>query len=201
VLSVPCVAVVCGHTKCTSHGGAVSRTSWFMRAHHEGVCAILVRARMRTLYAARMLVMPGRCGSSACAAGYKHSQSFARWQFVLQIDEQLFESFAPRKLKRALAKSAKLVVASLPTFHGLDLAPVLKLIAVLTMVGCLVGTVVMPQNALLDDAKSTLCGTRRAPRFLLFRARAASHRFRRAQAGRSTGHGARPSLASRFGST
>ncbi len=46
----------------------------------------------------------------------------------MNIDEQLFASFAPRNLKRALAKSAELVAASLPTFHGLDLAPVLKLI-------------------------------------------------------------------------
>ncbi len=184
MLSMPCVAVVCGHTKCTSRGGAVSHTAWFVRAHHEGVRVIVVRARMRTLYAARMLVMPGRCGSSACAAGYEPSQLFARWQFVLQIDEQLFESFAPTRLKRALAKSAELVAVSQRTFHGLDLAPVLKLIAALTMVGCLLGTIIVPQNSLLDDAKSTLCGTSRARRFLLFGSRAAPHRFLRAQAGR-----------------
>ena len=103
---------------------------------------------------------------------------------MLQIDEQLFESYAPRRLKRALAKSAELVVASLPTFHGLDLAPVLKLIAALTMVGCLLGTIIVPQNSLLNDVRSTLCGTRRARRFLLFGSRAAPHRFLRAQAGR-----------------
>jgi hypothetical protein len=89
----------------------------------------------------------------------------------MNIDEQLFASFAPRNLKRALAKSAELVVASVPTFHGLDLAPVLKLIGALTMVGCLVGMVIVPQNALLDDAKVTLCGTRRA-RLLLCSGRA-----------------------------
>jgi hypothetical protein len=87
--------------------------------------------------------MPLRCRSSACAAGYE------------------------RSLKRALAKSAELVVASLPTFHGLDLAPVLKLIAALTMVGCLLGTIIVPQNSLLNDVRSTLCGTRRVRRFLL----------------------------------
>jgi hypothetical protein len=85
----------------------------------------------------------------------------ARLQFVLEIDEQLFASFAPRNLKRALAASAELVRASLPTFHGLDLVPVLKLIAAVTMVGCLLGTFVMPQNSLLNEAKVTLCGTRR----------------------------------------
>ena len=77
----------------------------------------------------------------------------------MNIDEQLFASFAPRNLKRALAKSAELVRASVPSFHGLDLAPALKLIAALTMVGCLVGMVIVPQNTLLDDAKVTLCGT------------------------------------------
>ncbi len=103
---------------------------------------------------------------------------------MLQIDEQLFESCAPRRLKHALAKSAELVVASLPTFHGLDLAPVLKITAALTMVGCLLGTVIAPQNSLLNDVRSTLCGTRLAHRFLLFGSRAAPHRFLRAQAGR-----------------
>ena len=82
---------------------------------------------------------------------------------MLQIDEQLFASFAPRRLKRALSKSAELVVTSLPTFYGLDFSPVLKVIAAVTMVGCLIGTVLFPQNSLLDDAKSTLCGTRRGP--------------------------------------
>ncbi len=144
------------------------------------------------------LGIPGRCGSSA---GYDCARSLARLQFVMNIDEQLFASFAPRNLKRALAKSAELVAASLSTFHGLDLAPVLKLIGALTMVGCLVGMVIVPQNALLDDAKVTLCGTRRRAPIALFGALAAVHRLRRAQAGRSTGHGARPSLASRFGST
>ena len=186
---MPCVAAVaCMQTKSTSHGG----TLWMQCAAQHGSCArttrgmrvIVVRARERALYALQMLVMPGRCGSSTCAAGYEHSRVFARWQFVLEIDEQLFASFAPKRLKRALAKSAQLVEASLPTFHGLDLAPVLKLIAALFMVGCLVGTIVMPQYLLLDDAKSTLCGTRRARRFLLFGARSAPHRFLRAQAGR-----------------
>jgi hypothetical protein len=120
-------------------------------------------------------------------------------QFVLEIDEQLFASFAPRSLKLALAKSAELVVASLPTFHGLDLAPMLKLIATLTMVGCLLDTIIMPQNSLLGDAESTLCGTRHA--HLQLRSGRAPHRFRRAQAGRSAGRGVRPSLASRCGST
>ena len=38
---------------------------------------------------------------------------------------------------------------------------VCKLIGALTMVGCLVGMVIVPQSSLLDDAKVTLCGRRR----------------------------------------
>ena len=88
---------------------------------------------------------------------------FRTWQFVLQVDEELFAAFAPRRLKGALAKSAKLMGASLPTFHGLDLAPVLKLIAVLTMIGCVLSMIVVPQNVMLDAVKSVLCGTCRGP--------------------------------------
>ena len=144
------------------------------------------------------LGIPGRCGSSAA---YDCVRSPARWQFVMNIDEQLFESFAPRNLKRALAKSAELVVASLPTFHGLDLAPVLKLIGALTMVGCLVGMVIVPQNSLLDDAKVTLCGTFRAHPLLCSGRLPLCISFRRLQAGRSTGCGRQTSSACRTGST
>jgi hypothetical protein len=108
-----------------------------------------------------MLVIPG----AAVIAMHSGTQTLAvvrAWQFVMEIDTVLFASFAPRNLKRALAKSAELVVASLPTFRGMDLAPVLKLIAALTMVGCLVGIIIVPQNSLIDDAEATLCGTRRA---------------------------------------
>ena len=119
----------------------------------------------------------------------------------MNIDEQLFASFAPRNLKRALAKSAELVVASVPTFHGLDLAPVLKLIGALTMVGCLVGMVIVPQNSLLDDAKVTLCGTRRVHLLLCSGRAPLCIGFRRAQAGLSTGRGWQTSSAGRHGST
>ena len=128
-------------------------------------------------------------------------RSLARLQFVMNIDEQLFASFAPRNLKRALAKPAELVAASVQTFHGLDLAPVLKLIAALTMVGCLVGMVIVPQNALLDDAKVTLCGTRRVHLLLCSGRAPLCIGFRRAQVGRSTGRGRQTSSAGRIGST
>ncbi len=122
-------------------------------------------------------------------------------QFVLEMDEQLFASFAPRNLKRALAKSAELVRAPVPTIRGLDLAPVFKLVAALIMVGCLVGTIVVPQNSLLTDAEVTLCGTRRAHLRLRSGRPAAVQRIRRAQAGRSAGRGRQTSSAFRRGST
>ncbi len=142
---------------------AVRRTAWFVRAHNtRGVRYRSAGENARTPCgtnaryprAVRVIIsMRARTLIVAVARA---------WQFVLGIDEQLFTSFAPRNLKRALAKSAELVVASLPTFHGLDLAPVLELIAALTMVGCLIGAIIVPQNSLLDDAKLTLCGTHRA---------------------------------------
>ena len=73
----------------------------------------------------------------------------------------LFKAFAPNRLKAALAKSAKLAVPSLPTFHGLDFAPVFRLTSALTLVGLVIGLVLGPQNQLLDDAGAVMCGTRR----------------------------------------
>ena len=149
-----------------------------------------------------------RCERSLSRGGAGHHEHVQwganpcdRWQLVLDTDEQLFASFAPRNLKRALAKSAELVRASVSSFHGLDVAPVLKLAAALTMVGCLLGTIVVPQNALLTDAESTLCGACRAPLLLRSGRPAAPQRLRRAQAGRSAGRGRRTSSACRRGST
>jgi hypothetical protein len=50
-------------------------------------------------------------------------------------------------------------VLSLPTFHGLDLAPVFKLTSALTLVALVIGLVIGPQNQLLDDAGAVMCGT------------------------------------------
>jgi hypothetical protein len=52
-------------------------------------------------------------------------------------------------------------VPSLPTFHGLDFAPVFRLTSALTLVGLVIGLVLGPQNQLLDDAGAVMCGTRR----------------------------------------
>ena len=49
---------------------------------------------------------------------------------------------------------------SLPTFRGLDLAPVFRLTSALTLVGLVIGLVIGPQNQLLDDAAAVMCGTR-----------------------------------------
>jgi hypothetical protein len=51
-------------------------------------------------------------------------------------------------------------VPALPTFHALDLAPVLKLAAAWAMVAVMMGTIVGPQNQLLSEAGAALCGTR-----------------------------------------
>ena len=157
---VPCHAWLWRACTASAHRVALRQvvrcTAWFGRMR-----VIVTRARMRAHYAVQMLVIPG----AAVIAMHSGTQTLAvvrAWQFVMEIDTVLFACFAPRNLKRALAKSAELVVASLPTFRGMDLAPVLKLIAALTMVGCLLGTIIVPQNSLIDDAEATLCGTRRA---------------------------------------
>ena len=93
--------------------------------------------------------------------GIRILEIFRTWQFVLETDETLFAAFAPKRLKAALAKSAELAVPSLPTFRGLDLAPVFKLTSALTLVALVIGLVIRPQNQLLDDAGAVMCGTRR----------------------------------------
>ena len=173
-------------------------TAWFVRVHtRTDASNRSADENAHTLWGTNARY-PGRCGHHHAE---RDTAVVCAWQFVLEIDTVLFACFAPGRLKGALAKSAELVVASLPTFHGLDLAPVLKLIAALTMVGCLVGTIVMPQNSLLDAARVTLCGTRRVRVCSFVRGARCSAPFRRTQADRSTGRGVRPSSANRSGST
>jgi hypothetical protein len=93
--------------------------------------------------------------------GIRILEIFCTWQFVLETDVALFKAFAPKRLKAALAKSAKLAVPSLPTFHGLDFAPVVELSSALTLVGLVIGLVIWPHIQALDDAGAVLCGTRR----------------------------------------
>jgi hypothetical protein len=84
VRCMPCVAVVCWHTKCTPNGDAVSRTAWFVRAHHERVRVIVVGARMRAHYANARYTVRG-VGSLCCKSTSSSSKaerregSSARW--------------------------------------------------------------------------------------------------------------------------
>jgi hypothetical protein len=84
---------------------------------------------------------------------------FVCCQFVLQIDEQLFEAFAPRRLKNALAKTAALEAPPLlPAFKGLDIAPAVKLSAALGMVAIMSAIDIAPQAQFISDAGVALCG-------------------------------------------
>ncbi len=86
-------------------------------------------------------------------------------QFVMEIDELLFDAYAPKKLKDALRKAAKLEMPSLRRFHGMDLSPVLKLSATLVMIGVMIFTGIAPQTRFLIDAGAAMCGTPGRPCF------------------------------------
>ncbi len=65
-------------------------------------------------------------------------RSSARCQFILEVDELVFEAFAPQRLKDAMDEAAVLELPPLrPTLMGLELAPLLKLSAAAVMLGYL----------------------------------------------------------------
>ena len=77
----------------------------------------------------------------------------------MEIDELLFDAYAPQKLKDALCKAAKLEMPSLRRFHGMDLSPVLKLSATFAMIGVMIFTSIAPQTRFLLEAGAAMCGT------------------------------------------
>jgi hypothetical protein len=87
-----------------------------------------------------------------------------RCQFVLEVDEQLFDTFkfAPRKLKDAV-ENARFELPPLRAFKvkSLEVAPVFKLCAVSATVALLGATSIAPQAEILADAGSpgtVMCG-------------------------------------------
>ena len=80
-------------------------------------------------------------------------------EFVLEVDELLYNAFAPMKLKVAMTKAAELDLPPLRTFHGLDLPPVFRLCSTLVLIGIMVGTNIAPQTQFLTDAGDAMCGT------------------------------------------
>jgi hypothetical protein len=113
-------------------------------------------------------------------------------EFVLEVDELLYDAFAPLKLKDALAKAAELDLPRLRTVHGQDVPPVLRLCTAIVMLGFMVGTNIAPQAHVLSEAGDAMCGTRTGP----CNRRDPRSSRRVVQVGRSTGHSPRISSAS-----
>ncbi len=78
---------------------------------------------------------------------------------MLEVDERLFDTFAPQKLKDAV-ENARFELPPLRAFKvkWLEVAPVFKLSAVSAMVALLGATSIAPQAQILADAGTVMCG-------------------------------------------
>ena len=107
-------------------------------------------------------------------------------QFVMEIDELLFEAYSPKKLKGALGHAAKIelppfrstwaaaVLAPIKKLMASNmlapmrklmapnlLAPMMKLGVAFVMIVLFAAEIIAPQLQLARDARTVLCGTRR----------------------------------------
>jgi hypothetical protein len=80
-------------------------------------------------------------------------------QFVMEVDEMLFEAFAPQRLKGVLENGKMIKLKPLRRFFGLDIPPVLKLVATSVMIGLMAGLSIVPQTQYLLAAGDAMCGT------------------------------------------
>ena len=95
--------------------------------------------------------------------GFRDSSS-VRVQFVLDVDKVLFSAFCPQKLKEMLDVAGELDIPPTPRYNSLDSGVVLKLTAAFAMIAIMVGTTILPQLGVLQEAAEALCGiSREAP--------------------------------------
>jgi hypothetical protein len=78
----------------------------------------------------------------------------------VEIDDILYEAFAPQRLTETFQKAKTLQLPSTKTLWGLEPGPVLKLFATVVMIGVMAGTSILTQTQDLKDAADALCGTR-----------------------------------------
>ena len=81
-----------------------------------------------------------------------------RVQFVLDVDKVLFSVFCPKELKEMLDVAGELEVPPTPSYNSLNSGVVLKLTAAFVMIGIMVGTTILPQLGVLQEAAEALCG-------------------------------------------
>lgn len=79
-------------------------------------------------------------------------------QFVMEVDEMLFEAFAPKRLKKVLEHGKTIEMKPLRRLFGMDLAPMLKLLLTSLMIGLMAGLSIGPQTEYLRAAGDALCG-------------------------------------------
>ena len=87
-------------------------------------------------------------------------QRFALCQFVMEVDELLFEAFAPKRLKTVLKHGKTLEMKPLRRSFGLDPSPVVKLLLTSLMIGLMASFSILPQTEYLKAAGDAMCGTR-----------------------------------------
>jgi hypothetical protein len=76
----------------------------------------------------------------------------------MEVDELLFEAFAPKRLKNVLEHGKTIELKPLRRVFGLDLAAVLKLGATIVMIGLMAGLSIAPQTEYLLAAGDAMCG-------------------------------------------
>ena len=76
----------------------------------------------------------------------------------MEIDDILYEAFAPQRLTEMFQKAKTLQLPSTKKLWGLDPGPVLKLCATVVMIGVMAGTSMKTQSQDLKDAGDALCG-------------------------------------------
>ena len=87
-------------------------------------------------------------------------QRFALCQFVMEVDELLFEAFAPKRLKTVLKHGKTLEMKPLSRSFGLDPNPVVKLLLTSLMIGLMASFSILPQTEYLKAAGDAMCGAR-----------------------------------------
>jgi hypothetical protein len=81
----------------------------------------------------------------------------------MEIDDILYEAFAPQRLTETFQKAKTLQLPSTKKLWGLDPGPVLKLCATVVMIGIMAGTSMKTQSQDLKDAGDAVCGARTCP--------------------------------------
>jgi hypothetical protein len=91
------------------------------------------------------------------AATSLSEQNAVALEFVLNIDEVLFASLAPARLRQLYGAVRPLALPSVRTWRGLDLRALLTAAAVFSTLAVAYTSVLVPQRDLLVSARDALC--------------------------------------------